>query len=63
MRSQLPPNDHKVQLLTIHGVHSDGVVLDHNFAFASCGHGGFFDLEWVALWLRDPCGFVRHDDL
>jgi hypothetical protein len=53
----------QVGILTVYRVHGDSVVLNHNFAFASCGHGGFADLQRVALWLRDPCGFVRHDVL
>jgi hypothetical protein len=39
------------------------VVLYHNLSFASCWHRSFFDLERVALRLRDPGGFVGHDAL
>jgi hypothetical protein len=45
---------------TIDRVDGDRVILDHDFALASCWHGSFFDLQRVALGLRDPCGFVGH---
>jgi hypothetical protein len=49
------------RILTINRIDGDCVILDHDFALASCWHRGFFDLQRVALGLRDPCSSVRHD--
>lgn len=47
-------------ILTVYGVNSDCMILDHDLIFANGGHWGLGDLKRVALGLGDPSCFVRH---
>ena len=62
-KSAIGKRGKRYELLTIHGIDSNSVILDHNFALASFRHWSFLDFEWIALGLRDPCCFVRHIDV